>query len=640
MTVSFSAEDLAFLDSLIANKVKSISSGKEITQIGTTDKIASGDLLLVRKTQSNEDKAVNYDNLLKSIGNTAIDGFVATTVADDDNAVKLTSANLVKVDKYYNGMKVSFVSPIENKGQFMVQVDSLALKPLYAYKTSDTAVIGIDDYIEAVYIESGDAFYQVNKNNLVYTNEYVCDLYDIPENGIYTNLYLESALGAKKDKYYKGMTINFICPTDTKGFVRVNIDGLGVKDILEGDVDDLIYTPLWDGQHVQATFDGEAFKHNSYQKSDPKLEPSITDFTTQTEIQEITITENVKIEAPVIIKVVEPVQKNFEYMVGSSNGCKFTNLEQAIDACIKEFGTNGSGKTVTLKIMDTIRITQPISNEKRFYIFMLHKLDLSWITIAGNNKIINIDFTYKTTHIVNGLFGFNQATINFDDNLIWNIVSNSSSDASRIIGFHISGNSKITFNNHTFNTSKNLEGFVTVADGGKLIMNGTKLLYKDENGGVSKEKMVRIFSIIKADIELNDCDFTCSSGSNVNSHLLWIAYSGKAIIKNTKCTNATTDVIQTTTILGKDNSGNAYIELNNCDIVSQNNFYGIAFFYGGVLIKQQNSKCKVAKTKGQRGGTGDMTFSATPITATSSGSETYYDNSIAYYEYTLIGSQT
>lgn len=359
------------------------AQGKEIIELENASSLGVGDMLLVRKTSEGADKKATFQVLQESLGNSGVDGYTATEDATQDNSIILTPSNNATILKYYDAMKVSFISPVASDGQVFIKIGSLEYKKLYGYKSASTAVVAQKDYIEAVYVQADDRFYQVNNIANIYTNDYIIETHEYMQGDVATNIYLTSAYGARKQAYYKGMTINFLCTIDTKGFVRVNIDGLGVKDIVDGDVDDLIYTPLYKGLIVQAVYDGTSFIHNQYRVQDPAVEYSVA-------ADRYSITEEVNAETgltEVVVEEIPPPQMQFEYTVGTTTGCKFETLPKAIDACIKEFGKDGGGRKVTLKVMSDLDL------EKNSIYIDVHSgkyIDLRWITLSGNNNIIKI----------------------------------------------------------------------------------------------------------------------------------------------------------------------------------------------------------------------------------------------------------
>ena len=340
-------------------------AGKEITDLAIANDFSAGDLLCLRKSGQIEDKAITYDNFVESIGNTAVDGF--TAVADGENKIIINSVNGVKINKYYIGMKISFVSPIKSTGVVQIKIGSLPYKELHAYKSTSSAVLDENDYIEAVLI--GEAFYQVNNAQYVYTNDYKIVLIEPNPVAGYTDVFIETAYGLTKTSYYEGMTVNFLCTEDTSGLTRISVDGLLVKDMLEssGDYIDMIYTPLYKGQIVRLIYDGQSFIKDRFNTGDPKII--------------IPIEPNPDIpEQPII-----PVQNVFEYNVGTALSCKFNTLRQAIEVLFKEYGKDGGGRKVTLNILSDLTITKDSVN--------LSSGDFSWITLKGDsqNKIKIID---------------------------------------------------------------------------------------------------------------------------------------------------------------------------------------------------------------------------------------------------------
>jgi hypothetical protein len=376
-------------------------TGKQINELSSATSFSDGDLMMIRKSGMGADRKINYADFVESIGNSAIDGYIAAAEQGQVNKIVLTTANGAPIYKYYTGMKISFVSPIKSTGVIQVKVGSLTYKNLLAYKSTSSVVIDKDDYIEAVLI--GEAFYQVNNAQYVYTNDYKVVLIEPNPVAGYTDVFLETAYGVTKPSYYEGMTVNFLCTEDTSGLTRISVDGLPVKDMLEssGDYIDLIYTPLYKGQVVQLIFDGQSFIKNKFNAADPKII--------------IPIEPNPDIPDKPII----PVQNVFEYNVGTVVNCKFSSLRQAIAALIKDYGVDGGGRRVTLNILSDLTMTKDSIN--------LSGADFSWITLKGNaqNKIKIIDdetvptkgHWFITISSSKGFFNFAKDTvITFDMN--------------------------------------------------------------------------------------------------------------------------------------------------------------------------------------------------------------------------------
>ncbi|WPY01464.1 hypothetical protein Trichorick_01377 (plasmid) [Candidatus Trichorickettsia mobilis] len=342
-------------------------TGKQIYELESAASFNEGDLMLVRKSAQGVDRKINYADFIESIGNSAIDGYIAAAETNQDNKIVLTAANNAPVYKYYNGMKISFVSPIKSTGVVQVKIGNLPYKELHAYKTTSSVVLDNSDYVEAVLI--GDSFQQVNNAQYVYTNDYKIVLIEPNLTAGYTDIFLESAYGVAKSAYYQGMTVNFLCTEDTSGLTRISVDGLPAKDMLEnsGDYIDMIYTPLYKGQIVRLIYDGQSFIKDRFNTGDPKII--------------IPIEPNPDIPNQPII----PIQNNFEYNVGTALSCKFNTLRQAIEVLFKEYGRDGGGRKVTLNILSDLTITKDSVN--------LSSGDFSWITLKGDtqNKIKIID---------------------------------------------------------------------------------------------------------------------------------------------------------------------------------------------------------------------------------------------------------
>lgn len=376
-------------------------TGKQINELASADSFNEGDLMLVRKSAQGVDRKINYANFIESIGNSAIDGYTAVAESNQQNKIILTAANNAPVYKYYNGMKISFVSPVKTTGVVQVKIGNNPYKELHAYKSTSSVVLDKDDYVEAVLI--GDNFQQVNNAQYVYTNDYKIVLIEPNLTAGYTDIFLESAYGVAKPAYYEGMTVNFLCTEDTQGLTRISVDNLPAKDMLEnsGDYIDMIYTPLYKGQIVRLIYDGQSFIKDRFNVNNPKIA--------------IPIEPNPDIPDQPII----PVQNVFEYNVGTTLNCKFSTLRQAIEALIKEWGRDGGGRRVTLNILSDLTMTKDSVN--------IGAGDFSWITLKGNaqNKIKIIDdetvstknHWFIITSSSKGFFNFAKDTvITFDMN--------------------------------------------------------------------------------------------------------------------------------------------------------------------------------------------------------------------------------
>ncbi len=341
-------------------------AGKQIIDLSSADSFDDGDLMLIRKSGMGVDRKITYADLIESIGNPAIDGYVATPDEEQENKIILKAANNAPVYKYYNGMKISFVSPIKSSGVVQIRVGNLGYKNLYRYKSDISVSVEENDYVEAVMI--GEHFYQVNDLKTVttiYTNDYVVIFSEVANGGVLTDLTLVSAYGLRKQEYYNGMSIIFTCPIDTKGAVRVNIDGLGLKDLNDGDFD-LIPNDLNKNQVILAIYDGMQFVKNKFTAINP-IAPSLPP-------------EAIDIETGQVIIDSVPASNIVNISVGGSSSIK--TITEAIDSLIESYGVDGGNRQATINLQPAFVWTEQV---------VLNKKDLSWVTIK-TSAVIEVVF--------------------------------------------------------------------------------------------------------------------------------------------------------------------------------------------------------------------------------------------------------
>jgi hypothetical protein len=375
-------------------------AGKDLTELASVDNITTGDLLLVRKSDLGTDKKISYQDLVKSIGNPGVEGF--TAVSDGENKVMIAAANGAIITKYYPGMKISFVSPLKSTGAVQVSVAALPYKNLLAYKSTSSVAVEQDDYIEAVFI--GDAFYQVNNAQYVYTSDYKIKAVSQLSGGSFTNIDLESSYGNRKAQYYEGMTVNFICSENTTGGITIDIDGLGGKPVIEnsGDYTDEIYTPMYKGQIVHLVYDGQNFVKDRFRTDNPKLEPVVAP-------------DPDNPDQPLV-----PAANQITYTVGTAK--QFPNLSAAFLAALKEYGENGRKQGVQQKVV--LEVTNVLSVNDNKNTLYLEAVDLSWITITATGNVLkfmgNMNNNYHIFRFIGAPAFAEGLTID-----ITNVVSNS-----------------------------------------------------------------------------------------------------------------------------------------------------------------------------------------------------------------------
>jgi len=342
---------------------------EQVIDLESVESFSQDDALLVRKSGTDTNTKIDFSAFIESIGNPAINGYTAELDREQANKIILKAANNAPVYKYCQGMKISFVAPAKTNGVVKIRIGELACKNLYRYQSDVSVSLDQDDYIEALLID--EHFYQINDLKTaanVYTNDYVCIDHKIHKKGVSTDLTLDTAYGLRKHEYYSGMSITFMCPVDTKGSVKVNIDGLGAKVIIEGDVEDFLYSPLYKGQIVHAIYNGVCFVKNKFQVEDPKIRVSLEPCPTSS-------TE----EKP---QSVIPLENILEYnigsgLIGNNTHYHFPTLREALEEILSKY-SDTSGKRVTLNILSELTSSKDS--------VVIKNRDLSWITIKGDAK--------------------------------------------------------------------------------------------------------------------------------------------------------------------------------------------------------------------------------------------------------------
>lgn len=325
----------------------------EITELQAATAFADGDLALIRKNGENKDRKISQSNLIKSIGNPAVKGFTATS--DEANKVTLNSSNGTVIDTYYDGMEISFISPINSTGLVQVRIGALAYKDIYVLNSAGTVELTNTTYIQAIYSNTDNKFYQTNAaTTQVFTNDYLAEGVVAGDNSS-TTYTLTSAYGIPKTEYYNSMSIIFTSDVASKGGVLVNIDGLGNK-ILTDKVGDKIANNLVEGQVILAIYDGNNFIKNYFSEEVAEA-PELPAEAFNEETGQI-IPENV------------PEDNKVNVTVGNA-GNTYTTINDALKDLVNNFGKDGGNRIVTINLSNTYTWNERISIYS----------DYSWITI-------------------------------------------------------------------------------------------------------------------------------------------------------------------------------------------------------------------------------------------------------------------
>jgi len=288
---------------------------KQITDLALATSFDAGDLLLLRKTGEGVDKAITQQTFIQTLGNPSVVGFIATsTVA---NQIVLTPSNDVVVDKYYDQMVVTFISPITSDGAVSIQIAGLPLKLLQELGSTTTSSLVTGKYYTAIYSLADTKFYQTNLVvPYIFTNEYIA-AGTVQPGDVATKYALTTAIGTPKTVtgYYNGMAALFTTDIASKGAIILNIDGLGEKSLQDPEGDG-IPNNLLAKEAITAIYDGTVFRKRMFSQIEP-LDP-------------------IDPPADEIINV------------GPSRTLKY--VTQAIFQLITSYTENGGGRKVTIQL--------------------------------------------------------------------------------------------------------------------------------------------------------------------------------------------------------------------------------------------------------------------------------------------------
>jgi hypothetical protein len=290
---------------------------KQITDLDASTGFSPGDLLLTRKTGETVDKKIDQATFIKSIGNPAVAGFIATSSVA--NQLLLTPSNNVIIDTYYSGMIVSFISPIDSTGNVNIKIGTLPLKTLQQIGSDPltTTILKTGEYYEAVYIGNATtgSFFQTNViKPTIFTNEYIASGTIAPD--LQSTTYaLATAYGATKTAYYAGMSALFTVDIKSQGAVLINIDGLGNKTLLDPPGDNIPFV-LLPYEPILAIYDGTVFRKHMFSKVEP----------------------------------IDPVDPPTDITVTVGPDGEYTTIEAAITALQTQYGDDGENVTATIQL--------------------------------------------------------------------------------------------------------------------------------------------------------------------------------------------------------------------------------------------------------------------------------------------------
>lgn len=327
----------------------------KLIDLPATNNFTTNDLVWLRKAVDPYDHKITYEDFLKSIGNTAVKGFVA--ISQQQNKLTLSPSTGVILDRYYDRMVVDFVSPITSDGVVQIQIGNLAYVDLGKMNSAAAGDLVANKYYSAIYNSNTNKFYQTNITQpTLWSNEYGATA-EIAQDQQSTTLTLTSAIGASKTEYYNNMSLLFTCPIATKGVLLVNVDGLGIKQLKDPD-GDLIPDDLDAGEAILAIYNGAHFVKHIFSTVEPPAPP-----------------------LPVDPDVPIPEVNRRSVTVGPNRS--ITTVETAISQFIREFGESGGNHICTINLASDLVWASLLINSNA---------NLNWIKINNSSVTFVRDF--------------------------------------------------------------------------------------------------------------------------------------------------------------------------------------------------------------------------------------------------------
>lgn len=266
--LNFNEQEIEALKKVAKKSLDPNFASKQITDLELATSFDTGDLLLLRKVGQGVDMAITQQKFIETLGNPSVIGFVATSTIE--NEVVLTPSNDVVIDKYYNQMVVTFVSPITSTGAVSIKIAGLTNKLMQELGTTTTSTLVTGKYYTAIFDLANNKFYQTNLVvPYIFTNEYIA-VGTVQPGETSTKYALTSAIGTSKTAtgYYPGMSVLFTANIASKGAVILNIDGLGERSLQDPVGDDIPFN-LLANEAIMAIYDGTVFRKRMFTDVEP-----------------------------------------------------------------------------------------------------------------------------------------------------------------------------------------------------------------------------------------------------------------------------------------------------------------------------------------------------------------------------------
>lgn len=494
-------------------------------------------------------------NIIKTIDNPVVIGF--TAVSNLANQLILTPSNNIPLNSYYDGMVITFISPINSTADIQVKIGTLPAKTLKQLGTNTTSILQVNKFYEAVYIGdfASGSFYQTNiVVPYIFTNEYIAVGTVQPGNAS-TKYALTSAIGTPKTAtgYYKGMAALFTTDIASQGAIILNIDGLGEKSLQDPVGDDIPFD-LLANEAITAIYDGTVFRKRMFTDIEP-IDPD---------------------------PIVPPA--DITVAVGPTRSIK--TIQAAIAQLVRDYTESGQGRTATIQL-DT-DFTNSVS--------YTHQYNTPWITVktalAGNlftNGLsvhsggrINLEGTFNFNPAGNSVFLNIQeyaqnpgvASVKIKNSTI-NYIGNQSNVAKCVKIQALAG---VDSMNPTIFENVNVNGFYELLEDSD---NGTKSNFQYNGGTVSVSGIINVSSIIRSGgtVTLNNVNF--GNISNIAPNTSALIYISKSLIMNNVSLTTDQDI---SIVWNVNTTTNIQSSITNCNLRKNINAPKPAIISRGPLI--------------------------------------------------------
>jgi hypothetical protein len=349
----------------------------QLPYLTSTTKLETNDLLLTRKSGTNADNKITFNDFVSSVGNPGMNGYkvISHAILNDKLTINLLPANggfLPQTNEgeltFSEGGHVAFTIPVNHKGLIDIKILDTTYNLVSSHGDSTFSCVE-GEYFVLQYTPTQNNNFLFRRINDIEDAAYV-DFYSVTsttvDNNI-TTISLATTFGALKTKYFEGMVINFVPTMLSKSPIKIKVDGLIEKDF-NFELNN-IETSVYPNQSVRAVFDGAKFiiRARDYTSLWPNFR--FVGSYTDNYLFNFRNLYYTNINSYV-----------YEFTLDTNLNTNYTTLEEAILDIESKFGANKNNVKVKLKI-GTVQISQSICIDR----------DLSYIELNPLSNEIDID---------------------------------------------------------------------------------------------------------------------------------------------------------------------------------------------------------------------------------------------------------